>query len=272
MKRIAVALVGLTFLALPFVEISAGETRESRSFGHSKPSHFAGSLGKSGHFHASFGRHGLHPRFGARHVHPHHFGHHKLHTKLFVPHQHLGRHHVILRRPGFHHGFFFGHRVIGVPPSSAVIWSHPGVMRGLTVPYPERIINEGTMFERPLISIMLRHRHDLELSPQQVHDLEELRDKYQREAVRYDADLRIAEMELQRLLKADLVDLEQMKVKLQEIEHLKIEIRFARIRAIEQGKALLSPEQYEKLQSLLGESGYSKFGDERFSPPLEDKP
>jgi hypothetical protein len=67
---------------------------------------------------------------------------------------------------------------------------------------------------RPLINIMLRHRHDLELSPQQVHDLEELRDKYQREAVRYDADQRSAEMELQRLLKADFVDLEQLEAKL----------------------------------------------------------
>jgi hypothetical protein len=87
------------------------------------------------------------------------------------------------------------------PSASAVIWSHPGVIRDFTVPYPERIIperiiNEGTLLEQ-LISIMLRHRHDLELSPQQVHDLEELRDKYQREAVRYDADPRIAEMELQ---------------------------------------------------------------------------
>jgi hypothetical protein len=79
-----------------------------------------------------------------------------------------GRQHVILRRPGFHHGFFFGHRVIGVPSSSAVIWSHPGVMRGFTVPYPERIINEGILVERPLISIMLHYRYDLELSPQQV--------------------------------------------------------------------------------------------------------
>jgi Spy/CpxP family protein refolding chaperone len=131
-------------------------------------------------------------------------------------------------------------------------------MRGFTVPYPEPIINEGTLVERPLISIMLHYRHDLELSPQQVHDFEELRDSYQREAVRYDADLRIAEMELQRLLKAGLVDLEQVKVKLQEIEHLKTEIRFSRIRTIEQGTGLLSPEQYEKLQSLLGESGYSK--------------
>jgi hypothetical protein len=33
----------------------------------------------------------------------------------------------VVMRPGFHHGFFFGHRVIGVPSASAVIWSHPGV-------------------------------------------------------------------------------------------------------------------------------------------------
>jgi hypothetical protein len=37
MKSIAVALVGFTSLALLFVEISAGETRGSRGFGHSKP-------------------------------------------------------------------------------------------------------------------------------------------------------------------------------------------------------------------------------------------
>jgi Spy/CpxP family protein refolding chaperone len=145
-------------------------------------------------------------------------------------------------------------------------------MRGFTVPYPERIINEGILVERPLISIMLHYRYDLELSPQQVHDLEELRDRYQREAVRYDADLRISEMELQRLLKADLVDLEQVEAKLHDFERLKVELQLARIRALEQGKALLLPEQYEKLQSLLGESRYSRFGDERFSPALEDKP
>ena len=60
--------------------------------------------------------------------------------------------------------------------------------------------------------------------------------------------------------------------KLHDFERLKVELQLARIRALEQGKALLLPEQYEKLQSLLGESGYSKFGDERFSLPLEDNP
>jgi Spy/CpxP family protein refolding chaperone len=79
-------------------------------------------------------------------------------------------------------------------------------------------------------------------------------------------------MDLQKLPKTDPVDLEQVKVKLREIEHLKVELRLARFRAIEQGKALLSPEQHEKLQALLGESRYSRLADEQFSPPMEDQP
>jgi Spy/CpxP family protein refolding chaperone len=135
-----------------------------------------------------------------------------------------------------------------------VIWSHPGAISAYTVPPPERILDEQTALDRPVITLMLRRRHELGLSPQQVQDLENLRDGYQREAIRYDADIRIAEVDLQRLLKADTVDLEQVTGKLQEIGNLKAEIQLARIRAIEQGKALLSPEQHEKLSALLGEA------------------
>ena len=128
------------------------------------------------------------------------------------------------------------------------------------------------VFERPLITMMLRNRQELGLSSEQVQALEDLRDGYQREAIRYQADIRIAEVELQSLLKAAAVDLEQVKVKLQEIEHLKTELRLARIRAIEQGKAVLTSEQHEKLQALLGGSRYSRVGDEQFSEPTEDQP
>lgn len=274
MKRTAVALVGLISLSIPFVEISAAELRGSRHFGRSKPSHVAGSLSQSRGFHSSFRGHGLHRKFGSRHFHRHRFGHHKhfLHKRVFVPHHHFGHHHVIVRRHGFHRGFFFGHRVISVGPSSVVIWSDPGMAAGFTVPRHQRTIDEEGVFEKPLITIMLRQRQELGLSKQQVQDLEELRDGYEREAIRYEADRRIAEMELQRILKAGTVDLEQVKVKLQEIEHLKAELRLARIRAIEQGKALLSPKQHEKLQALLGDSRYSQLGDERFSEPKEDQP
>jgi Spy/CpxP family protein refolding chaperone len=79
-------------------------------------------------------------------------------------------------------------------------------------------------------------------------------------------------MDLQRLSKTDPVDLEQVNAKLQEIEHLKVELRLARIGAIEQGKALLSSEQREKLSALLGEAQYSRLDDERFSETTEDQP
>lgn len=250
MNRIVVALVGLTFLTLS-AEISAAESGASRGSGQFKASQPAASLSTTRGFHASFGGLGLHPNVPGRHFNPHHFGDrkHHLHKKFFVPHHHLG-HHVFLR----HRGFFFGHSVIGLSPSSVVIWSNPDFVRGFSVPSTERDINEGTPPERPLISIMLHHRHALGLSSQQVHELEEIRETYQRNAIRYDADLRIGEMEIQRLLKADPVDLELVRVKLEGVERLKVELRLARPRAIEQGKALLSPQQREKLLALLGEA------------------
>ena len=104
---------------------------------------------------------------------------------------------------------------------------------------------------------MLRQRNALGLLLPQVHRLEQIRDSYQHQAIRSNADIRIAEMEVQTLLKADPVNLEQVRLKLQEIEHLKVELRLARIGAIEQAKALLSPEQREKLAALLGETQYS---------------
>jgi hypothetical protein len=50
--------------------------------------------------------------------------------------------------------------------------------------------------------MMLRHRHELDLSPQQAQDMENLGDEYQRAAIRAEADLRIAELDLQSLPKS----------------------------------------------------------------------
>ncbi len=109
----------------------------------------------------------------------------------------------------------------------------------------------GTRGERPLITLMLRHKDDLGLTPDQVQSLERLRADFQREAVRRDADLRIAEMDLATLLEREPVDLGQVEMKLREIERLRADTRLARIRAIEQGKAQLTPEQRAKLRTLL---------------------
>lgn len=107
--------------------------------------------------------------------------------------------------------------------------------------------------ERPLITLMLRHKDELGLSPDQVQSLERLRTDFQREAIRRDADLRIAQMDLATLLERDPVDLGQVEAKVREIERLRTDLRLARIRAIEQGKTQLTAEQRAKLRTLLAE-------------------
>jgi hypothetical protein len=107
--------------------------------------------------------------------------------------------------------------------------------------------------ERPLISIMLSHRQELGLSPAQVQELERLRADFQRQAIKHDADLRVAEMDLSALLKVEPVDLAKVEAKVREIERLRADLRVARIRTIELGKAQLNPDQRAKLSSLFVE-------------------
>ena len=104
---------------------------------------------------------------------------------------------------------------------------------------------------RPLITIMLHHRSELGLSPEQVGRLETLRGDFTREAIRRDADIRIAELDLAALLEQDPLDLAKVETKVREVAQLRADFRIARLRAIEQGKAVLTPEQRTRLQMML---------------------
>jgi len=77
--------------------------------------------------------------------------------------------------------------------------------------------------ERPLITLMLRYKDELGLSADQVQSLERLRADFQREAIRRDADLRIAVMDLAALLEKDPVDLGPVEAKLREVERLRVD-------------------------------------------------
>ncbi len=112
--------------------------------------------------------------------------------------------------------------------------------------------------ERPLITYMLSRREELNLSPEQARSLERLRTDFEREAVKNEGDLRVAELDLQEILKGDSVDLKKAEAKIREIERLRAELRIGRIRAIEQGKAVLSQEQRERLRNMTTGSRYSR--------------
>src|SRR5215470_16448521 len=113
----------------------------------------------------------------------------------------------------------------------------------------ERMMGDPT--ERPLITIMLHHRAELGLSAEQVSRLETLRGDFTREAIRRGADIRIAELDLATLLEQDPVDLTKVEAKVREVAQLRADLRIARLRAVEQGRAVLTAEQRTRLQALL---------------------
>lgn len=102
------------------------------------------------------------------------------------------------------------------------------------------------------LAVILDHKDALELSPQQVDDLKKLRSRFDREAIRSEADIKVAKMELDELLEADTVNLEKAEMKVRELERLRGDRKLSRIRTAEAAKALLRPEQLKKLAVLTG--------------------
>jgi len=126
-------------------------------------------------------------------------------------------------------------------------------LQGLGTRLREHFAARDPHVARPVITLMLRNRNELGLSPAQVETLERLRADFQREATRREADLRAAEKELAALLDAERVDLAQVETKVREIERQRSDLVLARLRTIEQGKDQLTPDQRSKLRTLLAE-------------------
>jgi len=118
----------------------------------------------------------------------------------------------------------------------------------------ERVGPRGAREDRPVISQMLNNKDVLGLSADQVRRLEQQRDNFQRLTIRNEADLRILELDIAALLESEPVDMAKLEAKMREEEKLRADLRIARIRAIEQGKALLNGEQKKKLTELQRQS------------------
>jgi Spy/CpxP family protein refolding chaperone len=116
------------------------------------------------------------------------------------------------------------------------------------------MMGHGGTAGRPLISLMLQNKGELQLTSEQVQKLEALRVGFQKGAIKRSADLQLAELELEEL-KKEPVDLAKVEAQVKRIEALRAEQRLSRIRAIEEGKALLTPEQRQKLNTLGQRAG-----------------
>ncbi len=104
--------------------------------------------------------------------------------------------------------------------------------------------------EGPLISIMLEHKQDLGLNAEQERKLRDLRTEFAKESIRRGAEIQVAEIELDSLLEQDQWDLAKVEPKVKQIASLQSELRLARIKTLEAGRAVLTAEQLEKLKQV----------------------
>jgi Spy/CpxP family protein refolding chaperone len=111
-----------------------------------------------------------------------------------------------------------------------------GMPEGLGMPQPSRLVR------------MLRQ--ELGLSDEQTKQLRPIVLQPTKTEIQQRADLQIAEIELGELLEADPMDMAQVEAKLKSIEGLRTTLRLTLIKAHEQAKALLTPEQRQKLERL----------------------
>ncbi|HEX9786470.1 MAG TPA: periplasmic heavy metal sensor [Candidatus Binatia bacterium] len=110
----------------------------------------------------------------------------------------------------------------------------------------ERFGSRDSREDRPVITQILSYKDYLGLSPEQVKKLEQLRDNFQRQSIRNEADTRVLDLDVAALLDAPAVDVAKVEAKIREAEKLRADLRIARVRAIEQAKVVLTAEQRKK--------------------------
>jgi Spy/CpxP family protein refolding chaperone len=112
---------------------------------------------------------------------------------------------------------------------------------------------------RLLFGFVMRHRQELGLTPAQLESFQKLATDYRRDAIKRQADMKLARVDLGAMLRPDqanpgkAVDMTQAEAKVREIERARGDMMLSRLRAMEQGKALLTPEQRAKLVTLRHE-------------------
>ena len=108
----------------------------------------------------------------------------------------------------------------------------------------------GMSHEGPLLTMMLEHGQELGLSQEQEKKLRELRTEFSKESVRRSAEIRVAQIDLDALLEQEQWNMAQIEPKAKQIAGLEGELRVARLKTLAAGRAVLTPQQLEKLKQV----------------------
>jgi Spy/CpxP family protein refolding chaperone len=123
----------------------------------------------------------------------------------------------------------------------------------------------GMMEPGPMLRML---KTELALSEGQEKQLKDIMYQTTKTSIKQLADVRVAELELQQLLDADPVEMGKVEAKVKDIEGLRTALRLNLIKAHEQAKGVLSPEQRQKferihdrmpgMRGMMGEGGMGR--------------
>jgi Spy/CpxP family protein refolding chaperone len=112
-------------------------------------------------------------------------------------------------------------------------------------------MHRGLGAEAPWISIALRNQKELGLSADQVANLEKIRTLFRDQSTPIEEQLRAKESELRGVLQETPANLIEAKLKIEQAEKLRSQLRYMRAEALENGKSVLTAQQRDQLKSLV---------------------
>ncbi len=136
---------------------------------------------------------------------------------------------------------------------SGMMGNMMGGMRG-------NMMGSGAQGDMPLLHRLLQQREQLGLSPEQVQQVQAISSEARKALIRHAAEVQVTEIDLSALMQAEPVDLTQVEDAVKRLESQRAERRLARLSAVAQAKALLTPEQRQQLSTHMAETSQTMSG------------
>ena len=103
---------------------------------------------------------------------------------------------------------------------------------------------------RPLVSIALRNHEELKLTDDQIKRLKDIRDAFSKKSVKERAEMKTHRIDLKRALDTEKIDFANVEKKIREVSNMRVDLRIARLKAIQEGKSVLNAEQQKQLSKI----------------------
>ena len=102
------------------------------------------------------------------------------------------------------------------------------------------------------MDFFLRCKKELELSDKQMKELKSIKMNFMKGKFKAEANVKIAQLELKSLMHEDDAPIKDIEAKMKAAAKIKTDMKLSHIKAFREAKALLTPEQMEKMKKCMG--------------------